>query len=154
MAIAPGGAMQRAQDKFWTNLADAGEVFLQHALLGRHLRAGFQMLHRTAAATAEVAAARLGALRAGFEDGRGVGRVVFGVFAVDRDFRAFAGQRAIDEGDLAVDAGDAVALVVEGEDVDDRIHAQAARNSCQCGAAWLATVLRASSISAAYAGSV
>ena len=112
------------------------------------------------------------------------------MFAVDRDFRAFARQGAVDEGDLAVDARDAVALVVEGENVYDGVHGfnaltteaqrhrekrkkipepfiavtlclcgekvypQAARNSCQCAAVCALTVLRASSISLAYADSL
>src|SRR5574340_1212488 len=149
MTVAPGRAVQRGEDRVGADLADAGEAFFQHSLLGGDLRAGLQVLHRAAAAAAEVLAARFGTLRAGLEDGDRIGRVVLGVLAVDGDFRTLARQCAIDEGDLAVDAGDAVALVVEGENVYNRIHAQAARNSCQCGTECPATVLRASAISAA-----
>ena len=42
-----------------------------------------------------------------------------------------------------------IAQVSRREDVDRLIHAQAARNSCQCAAGWVCTALRASSISAA-----
>ena len=114
--------MQGRQHHLGFDLADAGKIVFQHTLFGGHLGADFQMLHRTAAAAAKILAARLGALRAGLEDGDGVGRVVFGVLAVYGDFGALARQRAVDEGDLAVDACDPVALVVEGKNVDDGIH--------------------------------
>ncbi len=133
------------------DLADVPQVVFQHALLDGDLRAGFQMLHRAAAADAEIVAARFGALRAGLEDGDGVGQFVLGVLAVDGDFRTVSpasapstkmtlpSMRAMPRPSWSRD-----------ENVDDRIHAQAARNSCQCGAAWLAHgAARAVRISAA-----
>lgn len=137
VAVAPGWPVQGRQDDVRPDLADAREILFQDALLGGDLRAHLQVLQHAAAAAAVVHASWRGALAALPEDAHRVGAVVFGMPAEDRDFGDFAGQGAIDESDLAVHPADAVALVVEGIDMN-HAHAysfQAARKACQCAPA-------------------
>jgi len=42
--------------------------------------------------------------------------------AENPDFRFFSGQRLIDKNDFAIQARDAMALMIEGFNFDDRIH--------------------------------
>src|SRR6185312_1262434 len=71
------------------------------------------MLHRAAAANAEVAAARHGTLRARAQHLRHRAEVEVAAASPAREGDALAGHAAIDEDDLAVDVRDADALVVD-----------------------------------------
>jgi len=74
---------------------------LERTLLGRHLRSDVQVLHLAAAAGAEVRTARHDALRA-LVPQRGQSALLPVVLApVHVDLHLFAGQRAVDEDDLA-----------------------------------------------------
>ena len=66
VAVAPGGAFDRAQDVVGLDLAQVPQVVFQHALLHSHLRADVQVLHLAATTgtrmQAKVRAAGLDAL--------------------------------------------------------------------------------------------
>ena len=135
VAIAPSWPVDGRGNDVGAHLADAGQAFLQDALFDRDLGTGFQMLQGTAPATVEVRASRRGAVGAGPEHSHGLGRVVLGMAAVDADLHLLARKRAVDERHLAVQARDAVPLLVEGFDANRRVHAcQSARNCCQWAA--------------------
>ena len=68
VAVAPGWALQGRQHARGTELADVPEGVLQRTLLDRHLGAGLQVLHGTAATDAKVRAARHHALRGRTQD--------------------------------------------------------------------------------------
>src|SRR6185503_1089490 len=116
VAIAPRLADHRRQDAFGTDLADALEVVFEHALLRRDLRGGFDVLHRAAAAGAEVAAAGRHALRALAHHARHRAEVEVAAAPAPRELDRLAGHAAVEEDDLPVDVRDPDALVVDGLD--------------------------------------
>jgi hypothetical protein len=75
------------------------------------------MLERTAAADAEVGALRLDAVGRGREHFLDLGLVEAALDAGIAQTHALAGQRAIDEQGLAVDAGQAAAFMGQGLDL-------------------------------------
>src|SRR5690606_34372535 len=94
-------------------LADVPQRILEHALLDRGLGTGIQMLHRTAAAHAEVPTLGLHSLRARGGHAHQLRQLVAGTLAIDRVFNLLARQGAVVEGGLAVDVGDAEAVVID-----------------------------------------
>ena len=80
-AVAPGGVGQWRQHRLRRDMADALEVFQQHALLGVDLLGFVEVLQRAAAAGAEVRAARRDAIGRGLQhlDGRALRRSCAGV---------------------------------------------------------------------------
>src|SRR5450759_3349795 len=114
LAIAPGLPVDRAQDGFRLDLADVPQGVFENALLDSDLRPCVQMLHRTAAAHAEMFAPGLHAHSRRLVylgDLRQLERRLLAVRAVT-DY--LAGQRAFDEDHLAFDARNTATFLVEG----------------------------------------
>jgi hypothetical protein len=95
------------------DLADSFEVLHKHAPLGGDLRFRTEMLQHASAAHAEVRTTRNDAVRRRgqyfFHDGFVVAPMLVGEFKLD----ALARQCADDEDRLAIDVGDAAAIVLE-----------------------------------------
>jgi hypothetical protein len=133
VAIAPFRAVGDGQHGFRRDLADALEAVLQPALLGRHLRALVGVLRGAAAADTEVRAARRAPAGGGLENRAGAADLELGLLLENPDRRAFPGQGAFDEHDLALRvARHPAALGIEGVDAENQVF-QSERNSCQCG---------------------
>ncbi len=114
LAITPRRAVDRRQHGFGFDLADALQVIFQHALLDVDLRTRFQMLHRAAAAHAEMRALRLHAHERLFQDLADMRLLIAGLFTIRGIGHALARQRAFDEDYLAVGMRDTPAFLVEG----------------------------------------
>ena len=110
--IAPGLIVeQRRQHLRHLDLADVLHVIEQHALLGLDLGVRVHVLQAAAAADGVVLAARFDALFRGFQH-RGTQALVVAALALGVAKHHFlAGQRALDEGGLVVDARDTAAIV-------------------------------------------
>jgi hypothetical protein len=96
---------------------DAREVLEELVLFGGELRRSRQVLQRTAAADAEMGAARFDAVRRRGQDPDELRLIELTAAAQYPQPYPLAGQRTGDEDDLAVDAGDAAAVVRERDDV-------------------------------------
>jgi hypothetical protein len=116
--VAPRRPVHRRAAERRRHVADALERVLERALLGGDLELRRRVLQRAAAAGAEVRAARHDAVGRRALDARRA-RELPGRLALERlDHDALAGQPALDEDGLALDARDAAALGVERADVD------------------------------------
>ncbi len=113
VAIAPGRAVDRRIHDLRLHAADVPQRILQHALLGGGLRHRVQVLHRAAAAGAEIGTTWGHALRAGLQHARGVGLFVARLHTIGLVLHALARQRAVDEDRLAFHMGDAATFVVQ-----------------------------------------
>ena len=120
VAVVPGRAMDRRQHHVGAQLRDMHQRVFKHPLLRCHLRSRLHMLHRAAAAHAEMRAARGDSLRRGAFDGDRLGKLVGRLAHVGRHAHPLTRQRAIDEQRLAVQACDAAAVLVQGLDLDER----------------------------------
>ena len=121
VAVAPGGALDRAQDGFGLHLAQVPEVVLQRPLLDGHLGARVQVLHlATAAGTAvqaKVRAAGAHALGGLAVDVRQAGLFPVVLFAVGVGADPLERQGTINEDHLTVGlAGHALGIQVHGLD--------------------------------------
>src|SRR5690606_38939263 len=115
----------------------------QDLLPGENLRARIEVLHRASAAVAEMRAARLDPIRGGILDGDNFRLVEIPVLFPVQEGRGFAGQRAIHEHGLAVDARNAPPVMAQILDARRRYlrrlalsHAaasHASRYSVKCG---------------------
>ena len=116
--VAPRRSVHRGQKRLRRHVPDALERVLERALLRGDLELRRRVLKRAAAAGAEVRAARHDAVGRRALDARRAGELP-GRLALERlDLDALAGQPALDEDGLALDARDAAALGVERADVD------------------------------------
>ena len=129
VAVAPGRALGR-QHARGTELADVPEGVLQRTLLDRHLGAGLQVLHGTAATDAKMRAARHHALRGRTQDLLDAGDFIGGLAAHGGGHHAFARQGALHEHDLALAAGDAAGFQVKGFDIQNVRHLARSRITC------------------------
>ena len=121
-AVAPGRAVQRAQQPFGPHLGQVLQVVLEHPGLHGHLGGRVQVLHLAAAAgagvQAEVRAGGLHALRALARQRRHRALLPGVLAARHLHLHALAGQRALDEHHLAVGAArHALGLEVERLDL-------------------------------------
>jgi hypothetical protein len=108
------------------------------------------MLGGAAAADTEVRAARHPPSRSLIQKPGGATEIEVLAAGHDLHRRAFAGERAFDEDDLAVRlARDAATLDVEPRDVEDQFF-QSDRNSCQCGWFCFSMKPRRSAVSRSY----
>ena len=130
VAVAPGWALQGRQHARGTELADVPEGVLQRTLLDRHLGAGLQVLHGTAATDAKVRAARHHALRGRTQDLLDAGDFIGRLAAHGGGHHAFARQGALHEHDLALAAGDAAGFQVKGFDIQNVRHLARSRITC------------------------
>ena len=89
------------------------QIVFEHALLGGDLRARVEMLLATAAAQAEIRAARRGAHGCRLYDLPDLRELVAGLFNKRRVGHQLAGQRALDEDYLAVGMRDAAAFLIK-----------------------------------------
>ena len=114
--------MNGPQDHVRAQPADVLEIVFQYPLLGRHLRGRVDMLHRAAAAGAEVHAPGPHPQRAFAIHFKQVRRFPFGLAAEGLEAHQFTRQRAFDEDDLAgravvvLQMADAAGFHVEGFD--------------------------------------
>ena len=115
--VTPRFAGKRRQPQLRRDLADAFEIFRQHALLGRDLRRRIEVLQRAAAAMREMPATRLDPMRRRHEHFDDIGLVEVAMTFAQFGQYLFAQQRAADEHRLAVDAGHAATVMAEVGDV-------------------------------------
>ena len=116
-AIAPRRIGQRRKYTLRHHLADALEIFEQHALLRRDLRDRIEMLQRAAATDAEMRAARRDAVGRGAQHFLDCRLVVMPMLAGVAHAHALARERPGDEHGLAGDVGHAAAIVSEVGDI-------------------------------------
>ncbi len=114
LAISPGLPVDRRENGFRLDLADVPQAVFENALLDRDLRVGIQMLHRAAAAHAEILALRLHAHRSGLVYLGDLRQLEGRFFAIGRIADRLAGQRAFDEDHLAVQVRNTASFLVEG----------------------------------------
>ncbi len=129
------GSSQRAG----LDLADPRELLRDVGLLGLDLARLVEMLQGAAAADPEMRAARLHPVRRGLQHFQQRRLVIAAVLAAPRRHHDLARQRAVHEHRLAVDAGDAAAVVRKRHDLHPdglagrpQVTSQAAENCCQC----------------------
>ena len=122
MAIPPVWPFDGRQHLLGLHVADVFEVVFQHALLGGDLRAGIQVLHAAAAADTEVRAIRRYAKRTRSQYLLHRRLVIVRLRPHDARHHRFAGQPSLDEYGLAVIAGDALAFVIGGFNVERDRH--------------------------------
>jgi hypothetical protein len=115
--IAPGLGGERIEPAFGRHLADALQDVFEAVVLDTNLGLGVQMLERAAAADAEVGASGFDAVGRGRQYFLDLGFVEATLDAGVAQTHALAGQRAIDEHGLTVDAGQAAAFMGQGLDV-------------------------------------
>ncbi len=112
-SIADALAAQRGQVFILLQTADVLHLLVQHALLELDLRIRVQVLHGAAAADAGVGTRRLHALRCRDQDGLGAQFIILLVTSHVARTGGLAGQRTIDEGDLAIDARDPAPVMAQ-----------------------------------------
>src|SRR5690606_9964480 len=110
------------------HLTEMPQLVLERALLDRHLHAGVDVLHRAAAADAEMRAGRRDARTARAQHRGGLRDVELRLAPDDLGLDSLAGQRAANEDDLALVARHAVRVEVERFDLQlQRVQASSAR---------------------------
>ena len=125
VAVAPRRAIHGAHDALRTHLADVPQVIFQHALLDRHLRRRFQVLHGAAAAIVEMLALGRHAHRRFAVQRRHARHFPVLLFLVRHKADALARQCAFDKHDLArravfvLNMANATGVHVERFDFDD-----------------------------------
>src|ERR1039457_5447029 len=115
-SISPGLTVDRRENGFRLDLADVPQAVFENALLDRDLRVDIQMLHRAAAAHAEILALRLHAHRSGLVYLGDLRQLEGRFFAIGRIADHLAGQRAFNEDHLAVQVRNTASFLVEGFD--------------------------------------
>ena len=125
LPVAPGGPSIGRSTCSGRDLAEVPERVLERALLGRHLRGDVQVLHRAAAADAEVRATRHDPLRALPAQGDQRRLLPVALAPADRDLHLLAGERVLDEHHLALGVvRHALRLEVERLDAKPLVHAR------------------------------
>ena len=115
--VAPRRPVDRRQQRRRPHAGDVPQRVLERALLRRDLGHDIEMLERAASADAEVGTARQDAVGTRAKDRFRACEFPRGLALERRDRRSLAGQGALDEDRLPVDARDATAFLVERFDV-------------------------------------